>query len=201
MNPTIDQGIIESAYTDDQAAAASEWGAEFRSDISSYADDEAIDACIIPGRRELPPVSGVVYTGFIDASGGRKDSFTLSIAHKNTEAETATIDVCREWRPPFQPQAVVEQVAEILKRYKISKARADRYAGEWINSAFIKEGIKIEPETRSKSELYIELLPLLHNGAIELPDNNRLINQLKGLERKTRAGGRDQLTIFLVMMT
>src|SRR5205085_7711562 len=37
----------------------------------------------------------------------------------------------------------------------------------------------------------LELLPRLCSGEIELPDDRALIDQLAGLERRTRSGGKD----------
>jgi hypothetical protein len=39
----------------------------------------------------------------------------------------------------------------------------------------------------------LELLPRLCSGEIELLDNELLIDQLAGLERRTRSGGRDSI--------
>ena len=44
FNPSIDDAVIDAQRRDDPAAAASEWDAQFRSDISSYLDDAFIDA-------------------------------------------------------------------------------------------------------------------------------------------------------------
>ena len=42
-----------------------------------------------------------------------------------------------------------------------------------------------------KSGLYLDLLPALNSGSVELPPDDRLVNQLIGLERRTARGGRD----------
>ena len=55
MNPTIPQAVVDAAYADDEAVAASEYGAEWRRDIETFISREALDACVVPGRRELPP--------------------------------------------------------------------------------------------------------------------------------------------------
>lgn len=56
FNPTLSSGVIDRARTDDPESAASEWNAEFRSDISSFLDDELIESAIDYDRpRELPP--------------------------------------------------------------------------------------------------------------------------------------------------
>jgi hypothetical protein len=59
------------------------------------------EAAVVPGRYELPPVSGVSYVAFCDPSGGSSDSFTLSIAHGDKNGR-GILDVIRERRPPFR---------------------------------------------------------------------------------------------------
>ena len=41
------------------------------------------------------------------------------------------------------------------------------------------------------TDLFRDLLPLLNSGRIVLPRNDRLINQLTGLERRTARSGKD----------
>jgi hypothetical protein len=77
MNPNVDERVIAEAYRDDPVAATAEYGAEFRSDIDSYVTREAVEAVVVPGRRELPPVPNVRYRAFVDPSGGSQDSMTL----------------------------------------------------------------------------------------------------------------------------
>ena len=50
-----------------------------------------------------------------------------------------------------------------------------------------------EPADKSKSELYVDLLPLINSRAIDLLDNDRLVTQLMSLERRTSRGGRDSI--------
>lgn len=52
--------------------------------------------------------------------------------------------------------------------------------GEWPREQFSKFGGE-----KSKSDLYVDLLPLINSGRIDLLDNRRLINQLFALERRT----------------
>jgi hypothetical protein len=59
MNSKVDSKIIADAYEQDPTAAAAEYGAQFRSDIESYVLREAVEACVVPDRYELPPVEGV----------------------------------------------------------------------------------------------------------------------------------------------
>jgi hypothetical protein len=194
MNPTINKKIIERAFEDDPQAAHSEWNAEWRKDIEALIPLELVEAATIPGRYELPKIKGVSYFAFTDPSGGRQDSFTLAISHR--EEEKVALDLIREAKPPFSPENVVMEYSGILKTYGISEVESDRYAGEWVVESFRKNGITVSPSKRSKSEIYLEFLPLISNGTVELLDNKTTVVQLTSLERRTRTGGRDLIDNF-----
>jgi len=192
MNPTIRVSIIEQALQDDPQAAAAEWKAEFRADIEQFISLDVLNACTVPGRQFLPPDPGKNYVAFIDPSGGSNDSFTLAIAH--FENGKVIVDQVLERRPPFSPQDVVREFAAILRQYNIRSVISDRYAGEWVREAFIKDGIGLDYSELTASELYLETLPLLAARRVELPDHPRLLNQFSSLERRVRAGGKDLIT-------
>ncbi len=193
MNPTLSrtEGFIAKAYQDDPHAAAAEFGAEFRSDVSGFIEYDVIDAVTLHGTRELEPRGSTTYFGFCDPSGGSKDAMTLGIAHLEAGSDTAVLDCLREIRPPFKPTDVVAEFCGTLRAYGISAVTGDRYAGEWVVSAFAEHGIVYEHSERSRSEIYLELLPALNSGSVQLLDNPRLLTQLVGLERRTSRTGRD----------
>ena len=193
MNPTIKKNLIDDALRDDYASAKSEWLADWREDLELFLSMEMIDAAVIPNRIELPRIENAQYFGFIDPSGGRQDSFTLAICHK-LEKSKVILDCIREAKPPFQPQDIVSDFSEILKSYGVYLVESDRYAAEWVTASFREHGIMIENSELTSSEIYINFLPLIANNAIELLDNKRMIEQLRGLERKTKSGGKDQVT-------
>ena len=191
LNPTIDPAIIAAALEEDPAAARAEWLAEFRDDISAYLADEAIEACISPDVLERGYVPGVQYQAFCDPSGGASDSMTLAIGH--ADATVAVLDAIREVRPPFSPDDVVAEFAQLLKSYRISTIRGDRYGGEWVAEAFKKAGIAYTPADLSKSDIYRDFLPRLNSREVDLLDIKRLRTQFLGLERRTARGGRDSI--------
>src|SRR5262249_47876456 len=82
MNPTLDQAIIQRELERDPDAAAAEWLATFRSDLSAAFSPESLEACTIKGRTDLPASPIVEYKAFCDPSGGKADAFTLAIGHK-----------------------------------------------------------------------------------------------------------------------
>ena len=67
----------------------------------------------------------------------------------------------------------------------------DRYAGEWPREQFRKYGVLYEPAGRTKSELFLDLLPLINSRMVDLLDNDKLLSQFVGLERRTSRGGKD----------
>lgn len=191
MNPTVPQGFIDAEYEKDAVSAEAEFGAQFRTDIESFVSREAVDAVVDRSVLERPPVSGKNYVGFTDPSGGSGDSYTVAVAH--AENGIGILDCHREVRPPFSPEAVTAEFADLLKSYRVTKVSGDRYAGEWPREQFRKHGIEYEPSADPKGAIYGNLLPLLNSGKVRLLNNKRLITQLIGLERRTSRGGRDSI--------
>jgi hypothetical protein len=120
---------------------------------------------------------------------------TLAIAHVESRDghEVRVLDLIRERRPPFSPESVVAEFTSVLRSYRVSTVQGDRYAGEWPREQFRKHGIAYQPADRTKSELYLDALPLVNSGRAELLDDARLRGQLTGLERRTGRSGRDTI--------
>ena len=207
MNAMVPQRYIDQHVAEDPARAAAEYGAQFRVDIDSFVSREVIDAAVVVARRELPPIDGVHYTAFCDPSGGSADSMTLAICHVEG-GNRAVLDVIRERKPPFSPDDVAKEFANVLKSYNIAAIRGDRYGGEWPRERFRVHNIEYIPAAKPKSDLYASraslktnklcgetasLLPVLNGGRAELLDHPRLAAQLIGLERRTARGGRDSI--------
>ena len=195
LNPSFDAREIERAYSADPIAAAAEYGAQFRSDVETFVRREAVEACVVPGRHELPPTAGMTYSAFVDPSGGGADAFCLAIGHSESRdgRPLAIVDAIRERRPPFSPEAVVEDFSALLATYRVSRVLGDKYAGEWPRESFRRHGITYEPAAKPKSDIYRDALAILNAARLELPDNERLTAQLLGLERRTARGGRDSI--------
>ena len=192
MNPSVSRAVIATAFLRDAASARAEYGAEFRSDISSFVPVEALEACVVPGRLELPRIPGKHYFGFTDPSGGSSDSFALAIAHVEEDG-TVVLDCVRETVPPFSPDAVVTEFAAVLKSYGLSEVTGDRYAGGFPRELFAKCGVTYRVSEYTRSELYIEMLAPIMSARVRLLANQRLIAQLQGLERRTARAGKDSI--------
>jgi hypothetical protein len=193
FNPSLPQSVVDRALERDAASAAAEFGAEFRRDIESFVSIEAVTACVSTNVFERPPKRGNNYYAFTDPSGGSADSMTLAIGHLDFEKQIVVVDALREVKPPFSPEATVEEFCTLLQSYGVSTVSGDRYAGQWPVEQFAKFGCVYEQSAKAKPDLYTDLLPLLNSGRIELLDHPRLISQLTNLERRTARGGRDSI--------
>ena len=195
MNPTVPREVIDEAYERDPASAAAEYGAQFRSDIESFVSRESLDAVVVPGRFELPPIhsAGHSYCAFTDPSGGAADSFTLAISHQDRATGAGILDCVRERKPPFSPADVISEFCDVLKMYNCNSVTGDRYGGEFPRELFRNGSITYELADKPKSDLYKEFLPLLNSNKVELLDLPRLHTQLASLERRTARGGRDSI--------
>ncbi len=192
LNPTLDPAIVEQALADDPAAARAEWLGEFRPDIGGYVPLELIESAVDWGVTVRPPRQGISYCGFVDAASGTgKDSFAVGIAH--TDADAVILDLCHEIKPPFNPQSAVDEVAAILQSYGCFSCRGDKYSAGFVIEAFGRNGITYEYSEIDRSGLYISALPLFTAGRARLIDNPKLVAQFASLERRTSAGGRDQV--------
>ena len=191
MNSNVPRAVIAAAYLRDPASASAEYGAQFRTDVSSFIPQAIVQSRVVPGRLELPPNRDVSYYGFTDPSGGSSDAFTLAIAH--AEAEVAVLDVLREIQPPFSPENVVSEFAATLKKYRCFEVTGDKYAGNFPRELFQKQGISYKVAEHTRSELYLEVLPGLMSDRVRLLDNKRLVSQLCGLERRVGRSGKDSV--------
>jgi hypothetical protein len=154
---------------------------------------EAVEACIANGVHERMPVSTLSYVGFLDPAGGSgTDSMCVAVAHYESARQTVVLDAMREYRPAFSPEYVTQELAILLKRYRITRISSDRYGGDWVTEQFGKFGIICQPADKAKSDLYVDLLPLLNSRRIDLLDHPKLFNQLVSLERHS-GHGRDRI--------
>lgn len=192
LNPTIDQAIIDRALAEDPEGAAAEWLSEFRGDLSTFLFESEIRLCVEAGVRERRPVREWDYYGFVDAAGGTgRDSMCLAITH--TEGQTRVLDLVLERHPPFSPEAVAAEYCDILKQYRVKEVVGDKYAGDWPAEQFRKGGVNFKHSERTKSQIYLNFQPMVRSRAVDLLDDQRLISQLAGLERRATGSGRDSV--------
>lgn len=189
FNQTLPEKVVARALERDPDKAKSEYLAEFRDDISTFIGHDTVRRLVAAGVHEREPEETRSYFAFADPSGGVGDSMTLGIAH--WQDDKAVLDLVREWRPPFNPDEVVGQACAVLRKYNLASVTGDRFGAEWVSTAFGRWGVNYMPSERNKSEVYLEALPLLTGGTALLLDDEKLIRQITGLERRTTRLGRD----------
>jgi hypothetical protein len=115
----------------------------------------------------------------------------LAIAH--AEGQLRILDAVYEFKAPLNPEWVVQQMVPTIRTYGCGYITSDAYAGRWVMDAFGRHGIQVVHSSRNKSDIYLEALPLLRAGRLQLLDNARLASQLVGLERRVSRGGKESI--------
>jgi hypothetical protein len=195
FNPTFPQKTIDKALEADRPRFSAEYLSIWRDDLSTFIDRALLEAAVDVGVTVRPPIGGVTYCAACDSSGGRGDSFTLAIAHRETHAGGARVvlDLTFEKWPPFNPMTTIAEIAAILRQYKISTIRGDRYSVGFVVDGFNRERIEYRESRLDRSEAYLSFLPIMAAGQGLLLDNKRTIAQFTGLVRRTFPGGRDKV--------
>jgi hypothetical protein len=200
FNPTLDEAEIDRQVALDPEKAGAEYLSRWRDDLTNFIDRQLVEMAIDKGTVARPPERGLSYAAFVDPSGGRADSFTAAIGHR--EGALLIIDNLFEQRSPFDADATVGEIARLLKSYNLSTVRGDDYGAELTVSAFRRHGISYrnlklgDAEGKqgrlNRSEIYLNVTSLFTAGRVKLPDNPRLVHQLISLERRaSRSSGHD----------
>lgn len=191
LNPTIDQAIVDAAMEADPQSAAAEYGSIWRDDLSSYITRVEIEACVDTGISVRPPQPGIKYTGFIDASSGRSDSYTAAVASR--DREIGILHCIVEIPAPCDPVNATAQIAAVLRSYGVTDVWGDKYAVGFVSSELGRHGLTLQHTTKSRSDLYRELLPSLRSRRVRLLANERAVSQFANLERRALSAGAERI--------
>jgi hypothetical protein len=190
MNPSLRQTFLDSERARDPDHFDREYAAIFTDQLANAFSREAVESCVIPGRRELAPSRSHTYDAGVDPSGGGADEFTVSVCH---EHRGKLIQDCLRAYKTNRPADVVKEIASMLKNYGVQSVHGDKYSGEWVRQEFRKYSVDYVVSDITASESFLELLPLVNQGNIELLDDKVQTAQLVALERRRGHSGRDQL--------
>lgn len=197
LNPSFERATIERAFEVDPVAARSEYGRdgsiEFRSDVSGLIADEALQAVVPAGVRELAPdaIEGTCTAHFDAATGSGSDAAALAVAERGNPARLVCV---RRWKPPFSPSAIIAEAAALLRRYRVSEVGIDRYAPGLVADRFRDHDVTTRVAERDTSTAFLDLLALVNSRRVALLDEPALLNELRRLERRPGAGGRDHIS-------
>lgn len=191
LNPSFRLERLAEEADLDAAGAARDYEARWLADEEVYLQPDVLGACVAR-RRSLPPVPGVHYGGTADPSGGGgRERFGWCVYH--WEGPTLVVDHVG-WRGgdghPFSPQDAAAAAAADFKAYNVHAVVGDKYSGHWCQQAFAEHGITYTFAERDKSAAFVELAPLFHRGAVQLPDVPELLREFRQLEQRALPGGR-----------
>jgi hypothetical protein len=194
LNPTITEQQIEAETLEDPAKAVSELQGQFRDDIAAFMPIEMIEAAVDRNVMVRPPQKNVVYHCGVDPSGGVADSFCAAISRADKDG-SIVLDALLEIKAPLDPVVACETVATLMKSYGLTHCTGDKYAAQFVVSAFAKHSIAYRHSERDRSKIYQDVLALFTSGRARLLDtpNNRLVVQYAGLTREVGSLGREKI--------
>jgi hypothetical protein len=194
MNTSLTEaGLREEYSTLSEAAFNSEFGASEREDIEAWLPVALIDGAMDPAGASVRDASyqkGTTYYIFADPSEGLHkgdDSMTIGVSHG--VEDSVVVDFLQEFKPPFKPKHVISQVVEICSRYRVSTITEDSHAIGWISDQLEPHGISVEKSKLNKSQIYAKFAVLAGDELVSLPADQRLREQLMGLQRFNQEGG------------
>jgi hypothetical protein len=183
MNANVSEAFIAKEISRDPANK-SEYLATWRDDCEAFVGLDVVRSCV-GGYVQRGYDSSKRYHAFLDPSGGRSDTMSLAIGHR--EGDQLHIDLVWVKKAPFDPTQALQEVAQLLKMYRVSMVFGDAYGGEFPKSVLQRFGMTYTLIKKVRSELYRDLLPLLNSATVTLPNEPELIQQLVGLERTIHA--------------
>jgi hypothetical protein len=191
FNPTQSQSRIDRKLAADPTGAAAELLAEFRAEAAAFCDRSTLEACIEKGIEHRAFDRSRRYCGFVDMSGGRRDSSVLAISTRVGER----VELARvvEVKAPHDPAEAIATFANVLREYRLSVVHGDKYAANWNPREFRELGISYIESDKDKSTLFLNALSLFTSGTAVLLDDRRLLEQLCRLRRITGKSGKDRV--------
>ena len=137
-------------------------------------------ACVVPGRRSLPYVEGIVYFCFVDMCGGGPDDAVICIGHEDNGR--VIIDRIEQQAGSaadrFNPLDAVRKFFGIMREYRISRLTLDGYGGRTFRCDFESYGVTAWLCPQPKDKLYEQLEPVINAGVVELLDDPKLHEQI-----------------------
>ncbi len=165
-------------------------------DASTFFDPRAIARAF---ERESPSAS-VSGKGAGADFGFTADSSALAVAMRHDDGTFEVVEVI-EHRPergqPLKPSTTVAAFATIARRHGIDWLVADGHYKEAVREHLDDAGLRLieAPEgSDGKSQTYLEVKRLLHEGRIKLPNNSRLKEQFRSIVAKPLQGGGLQIS-------
>jgi len=196
-NPTLDPALLKQEQERDPERYEREINAEWLDAASALLPSDALEACIVKGRYENAPKSGVVYHLGLDVAF-RSDMFGAVWSH--AEGDRVIVDCARGWKPrpgkAVNFAATMDEIIERCRYYGCTRASADMVSNEVVRQRLQQAGIKLEQVStggRRSGGIYQSLRAKVLAGEAELLDHPELLSQLRKLEVTRSSGGGERV--------
>lgn len=191
---------VERERLRDPDNARREFDAEFMpAGTDAWFDPSAIDSSSgAELRRVVYPHFGMTRAIGIDL-GFKSDSSALVVCQ--SDGHRISVAEVLELRPqkgaPLVPSEVARAFAEVAFRFRCPMLVADSWCAEPMREHFRDHGLKLHPAPEGltgKIETYTLARAALHEGRVLLPQHQRLLGQLRAVQRRPTSGGGVSIT-------
>lgn len=174
----------------------------YRTDIEAdFADpeenlftSEMIESAMRETPLIAPPEQGIQYTAAIDPAT-RGNSFTLVVA-SGSGIKKKRVILAKQWTGstavPLRPAAVLEEIAHILKAYRVTVLDSDQYMGDALRDLANQVGLVLVPHSWSATERakrYLTMRTMFEINDIELPPDPTVRQDLQRVVRRYSSNG------------
>ena len=176
--------------------------ADFKDPESALGDSASIEAAMREHTGDIQPVEGHHYVATMDPAT-RVNTWTFTITecsgHRGI-SPTYRVALRKQWVPEpgrtLSPDAVLAEVAADCKRYGITECYSDIASADFAIDLAAQHGLNLLIETGvDLLELGRELMTLIRRSLLELPNDDRLREDLQSVRTRTSSSG--NVTILL----
>lgn len=203
-NPTISIDYLEKQKKKGIHYFSREYGALYVASENAYLDPALVERTLVRGMAEIEHNPKYRYVAAMDYAT-KEDYWTLAIGHKEyvTELDTKEkkemiyCDFLTHWKgkqgAELDPSAIVEEICQHLKRYKVNYCFSDHYAYAALKAFFKRDGILLKEfkvSSQSKLKYMYSLQIAINSGTLKLASNKTAIKHLKDLREKRTSTGK-----------
>lgn len=197
MNPSLDRAFLDAEERRDPESFEREYGANFYESASAFLPADAVEACVVRNRIELPYQPGVQFYSALDVAF-KNDWFAFCIVHR--VGAKVVQDFVRSWKgsrsAPVNLSQVLSEIVSTLKLYHCRKIHGDSVCSEPVRQALAAQGVTFEQATTlgtRAAPIWSTLRTLVTSREMELLDDAQTVTELKRLELIVTSGGNQRV--------
>ena len=184
--------LVANETARDPENAEREYGARFMgAGTEQFFDAAVLRACIDPSLSlPMAPVAGTVVTAGGDL-GFTRNSAALAICHRR--GRTVSLAELVEEKPlpgmPLKPSAVTGAFAARLVAHGAASVECDKHYQASMVEACAAAGIIVTDAPTQPADAFVDARTMMREGLVKLPDDPRLLGQLREVMWRKNAGG------------